>query len=100
MDNPPQWIIDVQAEAKKMGYGRIPMEFVVANGEIGKSIGSSSTHTKFRSFDRDQKTAKIWVLDKLNTLEGDGTITISVVHHGSTITQVNTFDTIENNYEI
>lgn len=94
----PQWFFDIQTAARSMKFGRINFELVVANGEISKVIGNKVNQVRFHGHEQDQKAAKLWALDELNTMEGNGTKTFSVVHKGQITNQINTFDTIEYNY--
>lgn len=94
----PAWFLDIQRTKQTMQYGRIPLELVVSNYEISKVIGSTSNQVRFQPHMQEQKAAKLWVLDILNTLETNGTTTFSVIHKGPIIKQINTFSAVEYNY--
>ena len=98
MDNMPNWFLDIQRAKQGAQYARIPLELVVSNGEISKVVGSRSQQVRFQPHEQDQKAARLWVLDVLNTADGDGTTTFSVIRKNGVIKQVNTFDTVEYNY--
>ena len=94
----PQWFLDIQRSKQSLQFGRIPLELVVSQGEISKVIGTRSNQVRFHAHEQDQKAAKLWVLDILNTLVSDGTTTFSIIHKGPLIKQINTFDAVEYSY--
>jgi hypothetical protein len=102
----PQWYIDAQREARSMTFGRVPLELVVAQGEVSKVIANRNISTKFKTND----DALIFMLDHVRTAlkaeselapddpKNGGTMTFSLTHKNGRISLINTFDTVEYNY--
>jgi hypothetical protein len=105
----PEWYLDAQRQTQDMTFGRIPLELVVANGQVTKVVGTRNTSTKFKSND----DALLYILDHVRTTlnketqklqdepdnpQNGGTISIGITHKNGKVSLVNTFDTLEFNY--
>lgn len=102
----PEWILDAQREANSMSYGRVPVELVVARGQVTKVVGNKNVSVKVKNNDE----AVIYIVDYIRSIlkkesaqfptdpKNGGTITFSLTHKDGRISLINTFDTIEYNY--
>lgn len=105
----PEWYLDAQRQTQDMTFGRVPLELVVANGQVTKVVGTKTTSTKFKSND----DALLYILDHVRTIlnkeqqrltdnPGDplngGVINLAISHKNAKVTLINTFDNIEFNY--
>ena len=95
----PEWFFDIQLAKKTMQFGRIPLELVVSGGEVSKVIGTRSDQIRFQPHEQEQRSARLWVVDLINSMKTDGTTTFSVIHKGPIIKQINFFDTVEYSYK-
>lgn len=101
----PQWVIDAQRDARTMAFGRVPLELVVAQGEVTKVVGTKNKSVQFKNRSIDE--AILYVVDLVrsavnaddpNGAKNGGTITFSITHKDKKVSLVNTFETVEYNY--
>lgn len=102
----PDWVLDATREANSISFGRVPVELVVARGQVTKVVGTRNKSVKVKNADE----AFLYAFDYARSIlrkekdlpptdpKNGGTITFSLTHKNGEISLVNTFDTIEYNY--